>query len=286
MSGLPSPLVSTDWLAEHISAVKIIDASWRMPGAGDAREDYDQRHIAGAVFFDIDDIADKTTDLPHMLPTPERFAAAVGAMGISNDDTVIVYDDQGIFAAPRVWWTFRAMGHGPVSVLDGGLKKWLAEGRDVTGAAPVVQPAKYVSSPASHLVRSADLIRRAIVSDGDAQIVDARSADRFLGRAPEPRAGLISGAMPGAKNTPFNLLIDEDGTLKAPDALQNVFTAAGVDLGAPAIATCGSGVTAAVIALALESLGHKDWSLYDGSWAEWGKEENDRAAYPVISERD
>ena len=257
-----------------------------MPGAGDAREDYDQRHIAGAVFFDIDDIADKTTDLPHMLPTPDRFAAAVGAMGISNDDTVIVYDDQGIFSAPRVWWTFRAMGHGPVSVLDGGLKKWLAEGRDLTGAAPVVQPANYVSSPASRLVRSADLIRRAIVSDADAQIVDARSADRFLGRAPEPRAGLISGAMPGAKNTPFNLLIDEDGTLKAPDALQNVFTAAGVDLGAPAIATCGSGVTAAVIALALESLGHKDWSLYDASWAEWGKEENDRAAYPVISERD
>ena len=286
MSGLPSPLVSTDWLAENLSAVKIIDASWRMPGAGDAREDYDQRHIAGAVFFDIDDIADKTTDLPHMLPTPDRFAAAVGAMGISNDDTVIVYDDQGIFSAPRVWWTFRAMGHGPVSVLDGGLKKWLAEGRDLIGAAPVVQPANYVSSPASHLVRSADLIRSAIVSDCDAQIVDARSADRFLGQAPEPRAGLISGAMPGAKNTPFNLLISEDGTLKAPDALRNVFTAAGVDLGAPAIATCGSGVTAAVIALALESLGHKDWSLYDGSWAEWGKEENDRAAYPVISERD
>ena len=286
MSGLPSPLVSTDWLAEHLSAVKIIDTSWRMPGAGDAREDYDQRHIAGAVFFDIDDIADKTTDLPHMLPTPERFAAAIGAMGISNDDTVIVYDDQGIFSAPRVWWTFRAMGHGPVSVLDGGLKKWLAEGSDVTGSTPVVQPANYVSSPASHLVRSVDLIRSAIVSDGDAQIVDARSADRFLGQAPEPRAGLISGAMPGAKNTPFNLLINEDGTLKAPDALQNVFTAAGVDLGAPAIATCGSGVTAAVIALALESLGHKDWSLYDGSWAEWGKEENDRAAYPVISERD
>ena len=285
MSGLPSPLVSTDWLAEHLSAVKIIDASWRMPGAGDAREDYDQRHIAGAVFFDIDDIADKTTDLPHMLPTPERFAAAVGAMGISDDDTVIVYDDQGIFSAPRVWWTFRAMGQGPVSVLNGGLKKWLAEGRDVTGAAPAAQSKEYKARPAPELIRNADHIRD-VIADSDAQIVDARSADRFLGQAPEPRAGLISGAMPGAKNTPFNLLINEDGTLKTPDALRNVFTAAGVDLGAPAIATCGSGVTAAVIAIALESLGHKDWSLYDGSWAEWGKEENDRAAYPVISERD
>lgn len=278
---LPTPLVTTDWFSDNLDAVKIIDASWRMPGAGAARDDYDRRHIPGAVFFDIDAVADRSTDLPHMLPSPDAFASAVGAMGISTNDAVVVYDDQGIFSAPRVWWTFRAMGHEAVAVLDGGLKKWRAEGRDVTDAAPAIQAAKYEATLQPDLVRDAGDVRT-VITTGAPQIIDARSADRFLGQASEPRAGLISGAMPGAKNTPFDLLIKENGTLKAPDALREIFTTAGVNLDAPAITTCGSGVTAAVLALALESLGHKDWSLYDGSWAEWGKEENDRDAYPVI----
>ncbi len=281
-AALPTPLVSTDWLAENIDAVKVIDASWRMPGAGVAREDYDVRHIPGAVFFDIDAIADQETDLPHMLPAPEAFAAAVGAMGISDNHAVVVYDDQGLFSTPRVWWTFRTMGHESVAVLDGGLKKWIAEGRAVSDAASAAKPASYNARMQTDLVRGADEVR-AVVADGSSQIVDARSADRFQGQAPEPRAGLLSGAMPGARNTPFDTLINDDGTLKAPAALKEIFTAAGVDLGTPATTTCGSGVTAAVVALALESLGHRQWSLYDGSWAEWGKEEHDRADYPIIT---
>ncbi len=281
MSELPTPLVSTDWLTENIDAIKLIDASWRMPGAGVARDDYDRRHMPGAVFFDIDAVADKSTDLPHMLPAPDAFARAVGGMGVSNKDAVVVYDDQGLFSAPRVWWTFRAMGHEDVAVLDGGLKKWLAEGRDVTDAAPAIPPAEYKATLQADLVRDASRVRAAI-KDGTRQMIDARSADRFAGAAPEPRAGLLPGAMPGARNTPFDTLLNDDGTMKAPDALKDVFAAVSVDLDAPAIATCGSGVTAAVIALALESLGHRQWSLYDGSWAEWGKEDHDRADFPIV----
>ncbi len=282
MTILPTPLVSTDWLAENLDTVKIIDASWRMPGVGDARDDYDKRHIPGAVFFDIDAIAEKSTDLPHMLPAPETFAAAVGAMGISENDAVVVYDDQGLFSAPRVWWTFRAMGHERVTVLDGGLKKWLAEGRTVTDVMPAPRPADYQPSPQPDLVRSASAVRD-IIANNSGNIIDARGADRFNGEAAEPRAGLISGAMPGAKNVAFNLLLNEDGTLKEAGALKAAFESAGVDISAPAVTTCGSGVTAAVLALALERLGHTRWSLYDGSWAEWGKEENDRVAYPVVA---
>jgi len=279
---LPTPLVSTNWLSENHGAVKIIDASWRMPGTGNARDDYDKRHIPGAVFFDIDAVADSSTDLPHMLPSPDTFAAAVGAMGVSESDAIIVYDDAGVFSAPRVWWTFRAMGHDRVAVLNGGLKKWLAEGRPVTNELPSVAPATYTPSFNGDLVRSADDVRDALAGAAP-QIIDARSNDRFIGAAPEPRAGLRSGAMPGARNAPFDQLINAGGTLKAPDALRDIFEGAGVDLAAPAITTCGSGVTAAVLALALETLGHRQWSLYDGSWAEWGKEENDRSAFPVVS---
>ncbi len=276
------PLVSTDWLAGNLDAVKIIDSSWRMPGAGVARDDYDKRHIPGAVFFDIDAIADKSTDLPHMLPAAAAFESAVGAMGVSDKDAVIVYDDAGIFSAPRVWWTFRAMGHGRVAVLDGGLKKWMAEGHSVTDAAHPVEPTNYKAAAQPDLVRDATHVR-ATIADGASQMIDARSAERFLGRAPEPRAGLLSGAMPNAKNTPFDVLLNTDGTMKAADALKDIFKSAGVDLGSPAITTCGSGVTAAVIALALESLGHREWSLYDGSWAEWGKEDHDRAEFPIVA---
>ena len=281
MTGLPTPLVSTGWLADNLSAVKIIDASWRMPGGGVARDDYEKRHIPGAVFFDIDAIADTSTDLPHMLPSPEAFARAVGAMGIGEKNAIVVYDDQGIFSAPRVWWTLRVMGHERVAVVDGGLKKWLAEKRAVASAETRIEPARYEPALQSALVRDSFAVR-AVIDNQVCTIIDARASDRFLGHAPEPRAGLVSGAMPGAKNTPFNLLINEDGTMKSPPDLKDAFTAAGVDLSRPVVTTCGSGVTAAVLALALESLGHREWSLYDGSWAEWGKEDNDRNAYPIV----
>ncbi len=281
MTPIPTPLVSSDWLADNLSAVKIIDASWRMPGGGAARDDYEERHIPGAVFFDIDAIADTSSELPHMLPSPETFAGAVGAMGISEKDAVVIYDDQGLFSAPRVWWTFRAMGHERVAVLDGGLRKWLAEKRAVTSAATHIEPAHYEPALQPALICDAHAIRNTI-NNAVCAIVDARAADRFMGHAPEPRAGLVSGAMPGAKNTPFNQLINEDGTMKAPPDLKDAFSAAGVDLSGPVMTSCGSGVTAAVLALALESLGHREWSLYDGSWAEWGKEDNDRNAYPIV----
>lgn len=282
MPALPTPLVSTDWLGEHLNDVKIIDASWRMPDAGVARDDYNKRHILGAVFFNIDAISDKATDLPHMLPAPGAFADAVGAMGVSHEDAIVVYDDMGVFSAPRVWWTFRAMGHERVAVLNGGLKKWLAEGRNVTDALLTAQPVEYDASLQPLLVRNAIGVR-AVIADNTSQIIDARSAEHFFGRAPEPRAGLLSGAMPGAKNVSFDRLLNDDGTMKPPDVLKAVFIAAGIDMDAPAITTCGSGVTAAVLALALESLGHRRWSLYDGSWAEWGKEEHDRAEYPIVT---
>ncbi len=282
MPALPTPLVSTDWLGEHLNDVKIIDASWRMPDAGVARDDYNKRHILGAVFFNIDAISDKATDLPHMLPVPGAFADAVGAMGVSHEDAIVVYDDMGVFSAPRVWWTFRAMGHERVAVLNGGLKKWLAEGRNVTDALLTAQPVEYDASLQPLLVRNAIGVR-AVIADNTSQIIDARSAEHFFGRAPEPRAGLLSGAMPGAKNVSFDRLLNDDGTMKPPDVLKAVFIAAGIDMDAPAITTCGSGVTAAVLALALESLGHRRWSLYDGSWAEWGKEEHDRAEYPIVT---
>ena len=277
-----SPLVSTAWLADNLETVKVIDASLRMPGAGDAKADYERRHIPGAVFFNIDEIADQSSDLPHMLPPPDVFEDAVGAMGVSNQDTLIVYDDQGLFSAPRVWWTFRAMGHGPVAVLDGGLKKWLAEDRAVTDAPTNPAPTTYKASPRADLVVDASAVRSALKND-KTQVIDARARARFRGEAPEPRAGLLSGAMPGAKNAPFETLLNDNGALKPPDALRKILLDAGVNLEEPAVATCGSGVTAAVVALALETLGHHQWSIYDGSWAEWGGEKNDRVAFPVVA---
>jgi thiosulfate/3-mercaptopyruvate sulfurtransferase len=277
-----SPLVSVEWLAENLDSVKLIDASWRMPGEPAGRIAYDERHIPGAIFFDIDEIADRTTDLPHMLPTAGEFSSAVGGMGISSDDTVVIYDDVGIFSSPRAWWTFRAMGHQHVVVLNGGLKAWVAAGLPVTDETPDAQPASYRATLDRRLISDATDIRAA-ADRAQSEIVDARSADRFSGRAPEPRAGLISGAMPGAKNAPFDEFLQEDGTMKTPHALRAVFENAGVDLERPVISTCGSGVTAAVLALALESLGHDHWSVYDGSWAEWGKETHDRVAYPVVA---
>jgi len=276
------PLVSTAWLAENLgrSDVKIIDASWRMPGGSPARADYDARHINGAVFFDIDAIADRSSPLPHMLPTPAAFEAAIGALGVSHNDTIIIYDDQGIFSAARVWWTFRAMGHGAVAVLDGGLPKWLGEGGSVASGPPAIATTNYKADPQPDMVSNADDIRAALNSD-QPSVVDARPAARFFADAPEPRAGLRPGHMPGAHNLPFGALLNDDATMRAADEITALFTGAGADLEHPIITTCGSGVTAAVLSLALETIDHRRHSLYDGSWAHWGDKGNAERDFPV-----
>ncbi len=276
------PLVSTSWLAENLGApdIKIIDASWRMPGAPPARADYDERHIKGAVFFDIDAIADQSSTLPHMLPKPVEFEAAAGALGLSHNDRLVVYDDQGLFSAARVWWTFRAMGHSAVVVLDGGLPKWRDDGGSITGDKPAIAPATYKADPQSHRVSGANDIRAALDSE-TSTVVDARPAARFFGDAPEPRQGLRSGHMPGAHNLPFGALLNSDATMRAADELSVLFSGAGTDLKQPIITTCGSGITAAVLSLALETIGHRRHSLYDGSWMHWGDERNAERDFPV-----
>jgi thiosulfate/3-mercaptopyruvate sulfurtransferase len=268
---MTDPLVSTVWLAEHLGDpdVQVVDASWYMPGeTRTGREDYAHGHIPGAVFFDIDAIADRETDLPHMLPTPQAFAQAAGALGLRRDATVVVYDAQGIFSGPRVWWTLRTMGFPKVVVLDGGLPKWRAEGRPLESdeERPPSTSLESVFDPS--LVRDIDAVRH-LLARREAQLVDARAAPRFRGEAPEPRAGLRSGHMPGACNVPWGPLINENGTLKTADELRAAFQGAGVDLAKPIVTTCGSGVSAALLALALARLGREDVAVYDGSWTEW-----------------
>lgn len=264
------PLVSTDWLSGHLDQVKPVDGSWFMPAEGrSGAAEFLEAHIPGAVFFDIDALADTTVDLPHMLPSPEAFAMAVGALGLRRECLIVAYDSFGVRSAARVWWTLRAMGFENVLVLDGGLRKWRAEGRPtVSGPA---SPAKAEVRPAfdGGLVRD-QAAMRAIVANGGAQIVDARGAARFRGEAPEPRPGLRSGHMPAACNVPFDGLLNPDGTMKSVDEIPSVFTGAGVDLDRPIVTTCGSGVTASVLALALARIGRDRAAVYDGSWSEWG----------------
>lgn len=277
------PLVSTQWLASHIGErdLKIIDGSWRMPGNGNAIDNYNAQHLAGAVFFDIDEIADKSTALPHMLPPPETFEAAVGAMGISEHDRVVVYDEKGIQSAARVWWTFLVMGHKDVAVLDGGLPKWIKEGRPVTADITVPVRTAYKAAPKSGLCASADDVRAALT--GGAVVLDARSPGRFAGREAEPRAGLRSGRMPGAANLPFGLVLTENGTLRPPQELRRLFEEAGIGPQTRVITSCGSGVTAAVLFLALTAAGFAGAAaVYDGSWSEWGDERHDDAIFPVV----
>ncbi|MDZ4375601.1 MAG: 3-mercaptopyruvate sulfurtransferase [Phenylobacterium sp.] len=266
----PDPVVSTAWLAARLGDldVQVVDATLPLVGqAGHGRDSYLAGHIPGAVFFDINAIADTETDLPHMLPSPAAFATAAGALGLPREATIVVYDAHGLYSAPRVWWTLRAMGYPSVFVLDGGLKAWRTEGRDLATApstpAPVTIDARFQPS----LVADIEQVRAAL-ADGSAQIVDARSAARFRGEAAEPRAGLRSGHMPGASNAPFDGVVDADGRLKPADALRAVFEH--VDLTRPIVTTCGSGVTAGVLALALARLGRDDVAVYDGSWSEWG----------------
>lgn len=268
----PMTLVSSDWLAAHLSdpLLRVLDASWYLPAQNrDARAEYAASHIPGARFFDIDEIADLTVDLPHMAPPPEKFAARLRVMGVGDGTQVVVYDGAGLFSAARVWWTFRLMGLNKIAVLDGGLPKWRAEGHALTAEPPLPARPHLTPHPQPHLVTSAEQVLTALQT-GTAEVIDARSAARFKGEAPEPRAGLRGGHMPGARNVPFTAVLNPDGTMKSPDALRAVFVAAGVDLAKPAITTCGSGVTAAVLSLALERLGHRDHALYDGSWSEWG----------------
>tara|TARA_R110002033_G_scaffold64568_3_gene115546 strand:- start:804 stop:1658 length:855 start_codon:yes stop_codon:yes gene_type:complete len=272
MSDDPKTLVSTEWLAKHIKDpdLRILDASWYLPDAKrDPKAEYDAAHIPGARFFDIDDISDARSDLPHMAPPVEKFMSRMRAMGVGDGHQVVVYDGAGIMSAPRVWWLFRLMGHENVAVLDGGFPKWQAEGRAVEDMPPVVKDRHLTVRFQNHLVRDVTQVSQASKL-GDAQIVDARSAARFRGDAPEPREGLRAGHIPGSRNVPFNTLLNDDNTLKSPTDSRAVFEAAGIDLSRPMITTCGSGITASVLALALERIGVDAWSLYDGSWAEWG----------------
>ena len=264
-----SPLISTADLATLMEdpTLRIVDGSWHLDGR-DAQADFDQARLPGAVFFDLEAVSDHGSDLPHMLPTAAAFAEAVGALGIAATDTIVIYDTVGLRSAPRVWWTFRLMGATNVRVLDGGLPLWRAEGRPlVSGPAQTPTPASFAASRRSDAVADLPTVLAALT--GEAQILDARPAARFAGQAAEPRAGLRSGHMPGALNLPFLSVIGEDGRLLEPEALRARFTQAGVAFDRPIITSCGSGVTAAILTLALATLDAPS-SLYDGSWAEWG----------------
>ena len=268
----PKTLVSTDWLERHLKDpdLRVLDASWYLPTSGrDAKAEYAAAHIPGARFFDIDEIADLRSALPHMAPPPEKFVARMRAMGVGDGHQVVVYDGAGLFSAARVWWLFRLMGKTDIAVLDGGLPKWKAEGREIEDMPPIVRDRHITVSRQNTLVKDVTQVAHASKL-AEAEILDARAPERFRGEAPEPRPGLRAGHIPGSKNIPFATLLNPDGTMKAPEALRAVFEGAGVNLSKPAITTCGSGVTAAVVSLALERIGHRDHALYDGSWSEWG----------------
>ena len=263
-------LVSTEWLAAHLGEVRVVDASWYMPGdKRDPKAEFKIAHIPGAVHFDIDAIADTSTDLPHMLPSADAFAQAVGALGIGNGDSLVVYDGSGIFSAPRVWWMFKAMGHDAVKVLDGGFPKWKREARAVQDGPANPAPQTFQASLRPAILRGFDDVM-AIVSNQSAQIADARSPGRFTGSEAEPRAGVRGGHMPGAANVHFRTLLSDDGTFKQQAELREIFQRAGIDPQRPIVTSCGTGVTAAILMLALDDLGARDIALYDGSWTQWG----------------
>ena len=266
------PLVTTAWLAERLDApdVRVVDATWLMPGAdGDARADYAAAHVPGAVFFDIDEIADTDSPLPHMLPSAAKFASRAKALGLGDGSRIVCYDQTGLTSAARAWWMLRVMGHKEVVVLDGGLPKWISEGRPVDDREPPRRERHFTARLDHELLRDRAGVRRAL-EGGREQVVDARPAARFRGEAPEPRPGLAGGHMPGARNTPMSTLFAADGTMLPAEALARVFADAGVDAARPVVTSCGSGITACVVALALARLGRWRTAVYDGSWAEWG----------------
>jgi len=268
----PKTLVSTDWLAAHLKNpdLRIFDASWYMPDAGrDALAEHAEGHIPGARFFDIDEISDGRSELPHMAPPVEKFMSRMRAMGVGDGHQVVVYDGTGLFSAARVWWLFRLMGQKNIAVLDGGLPKWVADGHKLTNAAPTIRDRHMTVKMESHRVRDVTDVARA-AKLGDYSIIDARAPGRFKGEQAEPREGMRSGHIPGSQNVFYKDLLKTDNTMKAPSDLEAIFKAAGVDLSKPAITTCGSGVTAAILSLALERIGKTDHALYDGSWSEWG----------------
>lgn len=268
-----SALVSTEWLAANLGRADLVvaDATYHLPTVKrDAKAEYAREHIPGAVFFDIDAVSDHATDLPHMLPSPAAFARAVESLGIGNEDMVVVYDSYGLFSAARLWWMLRVFGHDRVAVLDGGLAKWKREGRPLTDAPPAARTRHFTPRFRPELVRSKEQLLANLASQAE-QVVDARSAGRFRGTEPEPRAGLRAGHIPGSRNLPFTRLVDlDEHTVLPPDELRDLFVRAGVDPAQPVVASCGSGVTACVLALGLHQIGARQVAVYDGSWSEWG----------------
>ncbi len=273
-----SALVTTDWLAESLDdpRIKVIDSSWYMPAQNrNPRQEYLSAHIPGAVFFDIDGIADTTSPLPHMLPGSVQFSQAVGELGLNNEDHLVIYDGGGMASSARGWWTFRTFGHAQVSVLDGGLRKWMAEDRPTESGDISVEPASYHATLDPGRVRDVDQVLELVKQHmPDEQIIDARSSGRFHGSEPEPRAGLRGGHMPWALNVPASMVLDDDGTMKQKRDLQGVFAATGFAFDRPIVTTCGSGITAALLALGLHIIGYDDVAVYDGSWTEWGSRED------------
>ena len=276
-----NPLVTTEWLAAELGKtdIRVIDATLFLAQHGrDARAEFESAHIPGAVFFDIDEVSDTTSPLPHMLPPPEKFASRMQALGLGDGSRIIVYDNSPLRSAARVWWMLTLFGAHEVAILDGGFAKWVAEGRATESGKPIVRHRHFTVWADKSLVRDSKQMTENLRAKTE-QVVDARSAGRFAGTDPEPRAGLRSGHIPGSKNLPYDQLFNEDGTYKHPEAIKAAFDASGVDFSKPVVATCGSGVTSAVLAFAATMIGHPKMAIYDGSWSEWGAS----ATNPVVT---